>query len=89
MNIFTYLGKKFYGISTHDSEKLIAAKKYQPSFNAHQLGSNFDLHKREIGPFMLGAIKPISDACDLLDSKQIEKKNGWVTEGITPTSLLR
>ena len=73
MNIFTYLRKKFYGISTHDLEKLIAVKKYQPSFNTHQLGSNFDLHKREIGPFMLGAIKPISDACDLLDSKQIEK----------------
>ena len=74
MNIFTYLGKKFYGISTHDSKKLIAAKKYQPSFNACQLDSNFDLHKKEIDPFMFGAITPISDADDLLDSKQIEKK---------------
>jgi len=71
MSIFNYLEKVFNGLPTYDSGKLIAAKKHRPTLNAHESISNYDLHSRDMDPFMFGAIAPKSDANDLLNSKQI------------------
>ena len=73
VGIFGYLGKIIYRLPTYDSKELIAAKRYQaPSLALTEIG--YDLHNRDTDPLMYGAITPVNDADDLLDSSQIEAR---------------
>ena len=72
MNIITYLEKAFFGLPTHDTGRLISAKKYRPSSDTSSSASPYDLYRKEMDPFMFGAITPTCDANDLLSSKQLE-----------------
>lgn len=78
MSILTYLGKVFNGLPAYDSEDLIAAKEYHPSFSIHDLSSKYDLYSRKTDPFMFGAIAPENDENDLLESKELEKIAGEI-----------
>ena len=73
MGILGYLGKKIYRLPTYDSKELIAAKRYRPPSSA-PAETGYDLHTRGTDPLMYGAIAPISDADDRLDSRQIEAR---------------
>lgn len=74
MSFLKYLSRKFYGLPAYDSKELTAAKKYHPSSNHYDSSAEYDLHVKEMDPFMFGAIAPMNDSNDLLTSDQLEKK---------------
>jgi len=74
MNIITYLGKILYGLPTYDSSELIAAKNYHPSMNYNDSDFSYDLYRKDMDSFMFGAISPINNKNDLLNSKELEAR---------------
>ena len=74
MNTFDYLQKVFLRLPTYDSAELIAAKKYSPNPHNTSSAMPYDLCSKKMDPFMFGAITPVSDADDLLSSKEVEGK---------------
>jgi len=80
MNIFNYLERVFFGLPTHDSAELLAAKRYRPFSGEPSPNLSYDLHPKELDRFMFGAITPASNADDCLSSKEIEERANAIYE---------
>lgn len=74
MSVFKALERMVFGLPREDSGALIAAKHFRPSAGASSPVNRYDLYEKELDPFMFGAIAQKSDADDLLDSKELERK---------------
>jgi hypothetical protein len=74
MSLFKALERMAFGLPAEDSDALIAAKNFRPSAGISVPVASYDLHGKELDPFMFGAIAPKSDADDLLDSKELQKR---------------
>ncbi len=73
MNIIEYIGRKIDGLPTHDSKDLIHAKMHQ-TIISRNINYKYDLSCKKTDNFMFGAISPVIDTDDLIDSNDLEKK---------------
>lgn len=78
MSNLSYLARVLNGLPPYDSAELISAKEYRSQAHAYDFGPGYDLYRKEIDPFMFGAVGAVSDEHDNLSSRQLEERAGEI-----------